>query len=178
MTPRHSFARAAVFAAVAAAATLPALALLVGPLGLPAALGLWLGVVAAGHLALVAPRGAPGLAVAGLTAAAAVLLVVARVPLRELALGLALAIAGGRTLLYRARPARALCLEVILVAGGLALARLFVGPTPASLALAIWAFLLVQSLFLLVPGPTPRHDRTDPFDEACAHLESLLEGNG
>jgi hypothetical protein len=76
----------------------------------------------------------------------------------------------------RRAPARALALELVLAAAGLALARLAFAPSLAGTALAIWAFGLVQSAWPLlgevraaeVPG-------LDPFDEARRRAEALLD---
>jgi hypothetical protein len=84
-------------------------------------------------------------------------------------------------LLYRARPARTAAIELVLLCGGLLFARFLAGPSTLSIALALWAFFLVQSLYFLIGPPKERARdtmRIDPFDEAHRRAIALLECGG
>jgi len=75
-------------------------------------------------------------------------------------------------------PLRALAAEILTLAGGCGLVT-FLAPTgPVAWALAIWLFILIQSLyFFLVPvpaiHPTPAGE-TDPFARACREARRIL----
>jgi len=76
----------------------------------------------------------------------------------------------------RRAPARALSVELALGAAGLGLARLVFDPSLAGTALAIWAFGLAQSAWLLLGGANPAEPPDlDPFDEARRRSEALLD---
>jgi hypothetical protein len=96
-----------------------------------------------------------------------------------LCVGLALALAVARSaFLYRAAPARAVVVETALAGGGLLFARLLGTRSPLGMALAIWAFFLVQSFFFLLPALGVRERTTghpDPFEEAHARAMEVLE---
>ena len=83
-----------------------------------------------------------------------------------------------RDLLRRAaRPARSSSSAGSLLQG-LLLARLVSADGVLSLAAALWSYLLVQSLFALVPGRRLRRaqrERGDPFDRAVSRLQGLLD---
>ena len=100
--------------------------------------------------------------------------------LPELALGLAVLFGMARGgLFYRLRPARAIAVEVALVGGGLLCARFLAGSSLVSVALAVWGFWLVQSVFVLVGGVRVRERATpqkDPFDAAHERACALLDG--
>lgn len=184
-TSARSRFRGALFIAAAAALTLPGTLLALGPfVGRPCAFALhWL-VVAAVHVAWLAPgrsravcraAGVLVLGAAGLTVAAlaGVSVVVAAPGVAALALAVA---RGGR-------PARAGSVRALVVEGGLglaaiALAGLVSGPSLISAAAASWGFWLVQSVHPLLPGIGPGGDgpeTSDAFERAAARLESLLE---
>ncbi len=102
--------------------------------------------------------------------------------LAELAIGIALAVATLRSgLVFRRRSAvRALAVEGFLVAAGLLVARFLADGSPLGIALSIWGFLLVQSLFFLIGGAVRRERgslEVDPFDRARSRLTELLEEN-
>ena len=175
----NHFGGTLLFGAVAAAATLPWVEIVAPGLGLETALGSYAVLNVAIYLAGLAATPRQGFG----AAAFAVLLgglafQVASSPREQLlvaALILGLLRSG---LLYRAGFGRALLLEAVLLCGGLVVAaRLFSGTT-ASLALAVWGFFLVQSVFFLVSGVTQQRDGAeglDPFDDARAHAVAILE---
>ena len=79
---------------------------------------------------------------------------------------------------YRAAGLRGIVVEVALTLGGAIAATVVLGPSIFSLAAAVWAYFLVQSLFGLVPAIISRkrdEGPRDPFDRATAQLESLLD---
>jgi hypothetical protein len=177
-----SFVRSALFGALAALGSLPWLIAL-GPLvGLQRGLGLYLTIVAATYVAGLVPRGArrfgAAVAVAGLGCG----IVLLAHTLSEVALGLAVLLGAVRSaVLYRARTARAVATEVILVTAGLLFARFLAGTSLPSVMLAIWGFFLVQSVFFLIGGASPRAAagrHPDPFEEAHGRALALLGGNG
>ncbi len=134
-------------------------------------------VLYAGVLAPTWARGAAVAAVAGLAAAAIVVL--AGRP-SEAILGAALILTVARSgFLFRGKPARTLLLEGVLIFGGLLFARALAGPTLLGASLAIWAFFLVQSLFFLAGGVRERastEPRIDPFERARKRALALMEG--
>ncbi len=175
----NDFGRSLVFAGVVAAAW-PSFALVAAPLlGAHTALSLYL--VAAATLCAwgIAPDRARG---AGAVLAAAALgglvLVLAR-DVWEVAAGSALALAVTRSaLLYRSRAARAVLLEMMLIGGGLGLARWLATPGPAGVALALWGFFAVQAGFFAVAGIRVRQaepGRADGFEHARARALALLD---
>jgi hypothetical protein len=97
----------------------------------------------------------------------------------EALLGAALVLAVCRSgLLYRSRPARSLLLEAVLVASGLLFARLLAVGSGPGMALELWGFLLVQSLFFVVGGVSARAaDGTsgDAFSLARDRALSLMD---
>jgi hypothetical protein len=97
----------------------------------------------------------------------------------ELAIALAVLLALARSgILYRARPARALATEAILIGAGLLFARYLGGFTLVSTALALWGFLLVQSFFFLIGGVRVRslvEGGADAFEEAHRRALALLD---
>jgi hypothetical protein len=90
----------------------------------------------------------------------------------------ALIAALSRAVLYRARPARALFVELALLGLGFSAARLLGGTGPFGLALGLWSYCLIQSLFFLLVTPEPRAAPAlpgDPFDAAHQRALGLLE---
>jgi hypothetical protein len=80
--------------------------------------------------------------------------------------------------LFRARPGRALTVELSLLGGGLLLANALAGAGSLGLAMAIWGFFLVQSVYFLLGGINERSESTpeiDPFEEACVRATRLME---
>lgn len=188
----NTFARSALFAAVAAAGCLP-WALLASPIVGPwSAQALYLVGTTALYIAGLSPgsaRGGPALAratrrltiaiVSGLVAATLALL--ARTT-TELAIGLAALLGVARSgFLYGATPAGAAVKEITLLVGGLLFARFLAGSSPASTSLALWGFLLVQSVFFLGGRTRPLLAAVrsiDPFEEAHRRALALLERAG
>lgn len=176
----NTFGRSAVFAAFAGFGVAPWL-LLAGPLlGMRWALTLYLVALAAISVLAFAPSLRRGLGACGAVALLGGCVAVTTRTLPELVLSLAVLLATTRgVFLYRRRSARAVALEVALIGGGLLLARFLAGPSLASIMLALWGFLLVQSFFFLVPGARGR-DQTaaprDPFDAAHERARALMDG--
>ena len=110
--------------------------------------------------------------------ASLLLLAVAR-DLAEVAVGVALLVAGFRCLsLHQAAGARTLAVEAVLGLGGLAFAGLLAGPGPVGIALGIWGYFLVQAVFFLVGGLRVRalhRSEEDPYEKARSQLLALLE---
>lgn len=179
----NTFARSAVFAALAATAWF-AWVVALGPLiGVGNARAVFLIGTAALYVAGLS--GGPlarriGAAIAVVAAATALALAVRTTA--ELAIGLAVVLGIARSgVLYRAATARAVVSEVALLGGGLLFARFLAGPSLAATALALWGFLLVQSFFFLIPGvraQPARGRQADPFEEAHQRALSLLERRG
>jgi hypothetical protein len=197
MTRRTAFGRSALFAAVAAAGW-PVWALCSFPtidwwaalaLYLAAISGLYIGGLlpgrAGGAPAFPRPRTGGSIGAARRLIAALLGIVAAMAVAswahntRELAIGLAALLGIARSgFIYRATPVRAVAIELTLLVGGLLFARFLAGPSLVSSALALWGFLLVQSIFFLIPGVRPRtvaRSVGDPFDEAHRRALALLE---
>lgn len=176
----NTFGRSALFAAAAGCGVMPWLLGAAPLLGIRGALSVYLVIVAATYVTVIAPsvrRGMQGgLLVGGLGA----VLAVGAHSLPELALGLGVLLALARSgLLYRSPSARAVTMEVVLVAGGLLFARFLAGTSLLSVTVALWGFLLVQSTFFLAGGTCPRPPAVgdkDPFEAACERAISLLDG--
>jgi len=100
----------------------------------------------------------------------------------ELAIGLAVILGIARsTVLYRAAAARAVATEAVLLLGGLLFARFLAGASLLSTALALWGFLLVQSVFFLIGGVRARSagaPHADPFEATYRRAVALLERTG
>jgi hypothetical protein len=176
----NTFARSAVFGAAAACGVMPWL-LVVAPLwGVRGALAAYLVAGTAAYVAAIAParrRGCGCGALVGLLGAGLAVLAHAG---PALAVGLAVLLALARSgVLYRARPARAAVLEITLVAGGLLFARFLAGSSLFSVMLALWSFVLVQSVFFLVGGVHARESAAhkDPFDAAYERATAALDGS-
>jgi len=179
MSPRNSFVRGIVLAALLAAAWLP-WAVLAGPvLGVRSALPLYLAGATAAYVATLTPRRGRRAAAALLIFVAAGAVALLAPSTAVLAVGLALVIAIGRSLLHPAPPARLIVRETLLLVSGLLFARLLAGPSLVPIALALWGFFLVQSLFFLGGGRAARdHTEGDAFAEAHRRALSLLERPG
>ena len=178
---RQPFFRSLAAAAVLALAAVP-WQLVIGPLlGGQAAAILFALVTPPLYLAAVAPstrQGARVLMVASVLVAVGLFL---GLWVGSAALSLALAavaLAVGRSVVLRRRPvARALVVEVVLLAVGALVARGMLGDPWLGPALALWGFYLVQSFFfVLASEPRPETDgtRLDPFEKARGRLELLL----
>ena len=95
-------------------------------------------------------------------------------------LGLTLLLAFLRSgLSFSMRPARAVVVEIALLGGGIVMAVWLAGAGWFGEALGLWGYILVQSLYFLVPGRRrPRLQGSfdgDPFDRARDRLNDLLE---
>ena len=179
MMPWNTFARSAVFAAVAAALWLP-WAILAGPaLGWWPARAIYLIAATAVYAGGLANRRARALPLVVIVAVAGCLAALVAASTAELAIALAVLLSFARSgVLYRARPARALATEAILISAGLLFARYLGGFTVVSTALALWGFLLVQSVFFLIAGVRARSlvdGSTDAFEEAHRRALALLD---
>jgi hypothetical protein len=82
-------------------------------------------------------------------------------------------------LLAEGRHLRALAIEAVFGAAGLAAAAHFARGGLLALCLAIWGYFLVQSGWFLIGsrGAGAGEIARDPFDRARARLERLLEGD-
>lgn len=173
-----SFGRSLVFAALAAA-------------GLPVAVtfaGALFGGEGAARLYLIAAAGiyAIGLCadrsrrVAAFAFAAFAGMILALVPLdlRVTAIGAAGIVAFARgILLADAFSVRTLAIEAAFAAAGLVTAAWFARGGLLALCLAIWGYFLVQSGYFLIGArrPSAGEASRDPFDQARARLQRLLE---
>ena len=142
-------------------------------------LALLLIAIAVGYAALLGHTARRRLGNGAAALAGALLVGVLAHSVSELALGLALVVALVRGLgARRARPLRALLVEIALGAGGLCLARWLAVPGVLGVAAAFWGYALVQSLYYLVPGGGGQrlaNEHGDPFERARARLSALLE---
>ena len=167
------------FGGVAALGSIP-WAMVVGPiLGRPWALATYcLGAVVL-YIVAIAPSWSRGVLIGGLACLPAISIgILAPWPADALT-GAALILAVARSgFLYRSKPARALVIEGGLAALGLLIANWLGGPTLLETALAIWSYLLVQSLFFLLGGVANRESeepRIDPFERAHKRALALME---
>lgn len=73
--------------------------------------------------------------------------------------------------------ARALTVEAMLAAASLTVARVLFTGSLLSSAMAVWGFLLVQSLFFLIRNTGDKKTKTaeDPFETAYQRADSLLD---
>jgi len=176
----NTFGRSAVFAALLGISVLPWL-VVAGPLlGMRWALAVYLVALTVTAVTAAAPSRRRRLGAGFIVAALGSGLALVTRTLPELALALAVLFGMVRAVvLYRLRPMRAVAVEVALIGGGLLFARFLAGPSLASIVLAIWGFLLIQSFFFLVGGVRPREratSRHDPFDAAHERARVLLDG--
>ncbi len=158
------------------ASALPAIWLGVGPLlGHADAVGGYLIGVTIVYVALIGGR-RPGRWRATAGAAAAGVVLFTFVPsFASRALGAALLLAGSRAWMFGAAPLRALAIEAFLTGTGLLLAGTLFAAGPLSLAVALWAYLLVQSAFFLIAKRARALDDGDGFEQARQRLLRLLE---
>jgi len=180
MSKGQMFVRGVLLAAACALAW-PPWALCVAPLiGYPAARALYLATVTVLWTVATAPPRTRRLPLAVVTTAVALAVATLARGAGELALGLAAVVGFARLTLQRgALPARALAGELLLLGGGLLFARFLSAPSLLSLSLALWGFLLVQSLSFLTGSPgvrTATTPRNDPFDDAYRRAMAIIEG--
>lgn len=179
MTAWNGFGRSLGFAAVAGAGTSLLLVLVPPTQAGYVLLRAYLVGCAVVYAAGLATRSRDALVAAAAGATLGVLLLLLPVGLAGTALGGTAILAWLRSgILYRARPLRALTCELLLGLTGLALAGFLkgAGVPVMGLGLAVWGYFLVQSVFFLIGGVTPRpvDGPLDPFDRARADLLALL----
>jgi hypothetical protein len=177
MTRVDGFGKAVAFAALAAGATAVWLLLAVPAIGGRAAVDV--AVVALGVTYLTVLRGSPR----RILPVTALLLVLAGTvwpwmpSVGATALGMAAAIGVGQVLTAKeAGGVRVVVREAALLGSGLALAATFAAPSIRGIALAVWAFFLVQSFRFVLPA-SPHPPDVDPFDAAHARAVALLGGD-
>jgi hypothetical protein len=181
MTRWNGFGRAIAFALAAAAALFAAQVLLAPLVGARATLRVFAVASAVVYLAGLGPSWRRGAAAAAAATAAGAVLLLLPTSVAHTAVAAAGVLAACRSgIVYRSRPLRALFVELLLVAGGLALAGKLVavaGGGVLAAALAAWAFFLVQSVFFLIGGIEARPDPgpADPFERARSELLALLD---
>lgn len=177
MGRREGFARTLGFGLLAACVLPAGLALGAPLLGAGAVLraiaaGLAVAYVAA--LGRGAARGRAATILAGVLAALLLLLPLGSVAVMVGAAALVAACRSG--LLQRDLSLRALAGEALLAGAGLGLASLLAGGSALSLALAVWSYFLVQSVFFLrADAAAGRADPCiDPFERARSRLLEVL----
>jgi len=167
------------FAASAAAGVLPWLLVATRIVGSFGALALYLVATLAAYLAAIAPDRPRGVRAAAATVLAGLALAASADSIAALAVALALVLALGRSVFLSVRsPARAVLVEAVLLLAGLAFARFLAGGPVFAVALAVWGFFLVQSLYFVVADARPRaiaRRHPDPFEDAHARALALLE---
>jgi hypothetical protein len=148
-------------------------------LPLPGELGLHLLLLAGVYVIGLGPSAAGSARVALPTGVLALCGWLASDHVTQAALGAALLVGVGRSVLvYRAPALRGLVVESILIGAGLGLAHGLVGSGVGSLALAVWGFFLVQSLYFWIPGIRVHRSSersADPFERARRRLLRVLE---
>lgn len=182
MMPWNTFVRSAVFAAVAAAMWLPWALVAVPVIGPWQARASYLIAVAVAYVGGLSRQCARALPLALMVALGGGATAMVAANTAELAIALAVLLSIARSgVLYRANPARALATETLLLAAGLLFARFLGGYTLVSTALALWGFLLVQSVFFLIGGVRARSlvaGPGDAFEEAHRRAQVLLDRSG
>ena len=167
------------FGGAAALAAIP-WSMLAGPaFGRPWAVAVYCLAAAVLYVVTIAPSWPRGVAIGGLAGLLAIAVGLLAPWPSEAIVGAALILAVARSgFLYRSSPARALLLEGALAFGGLLFARAMGGPGPLGIALGIWSFFLVQSLFFLAGGVEERAPATpgvDPFERARSRALALMD---
>jgi hypothetical protein len=171
--------------AFAAAVTLPATVLVLGPaLGRSDAIALhWVFAAAAWAIGL-APTVRRALAAAAFVLIAGAGLIGAigagpGSPGPAWVLGIAVLVGLTRSvILFRATPIRGLVAELAIGIGAALLAAVFAGSSMLASMAAIWGFWLAQSIHALLPGlraPGPADGAVDAFERAISRLQGLLE---
>jgi hypothetical protein len=173
----NRFGRSLLFAALAAGG-FPVARVLLDPIfGSYLATHGYLVGAAALYAMAIAPSPRRGIAGAALITLLGGALVLTGCRTSELALGLAAGVALARSaLLYRVRATRGIAIELALGLAGLLLAQWFVGPGLLGGSLALWGYLLVQSVYFPLVEGAPRAGvaAQDPFAQARARLQVLL----
>lgn len=174
-----TFSGSLVFGAVAAMGSVVFMVAMAPSLGASLASSTFCVAAAVLYLVASAPSWSRGIRI-GLLAGAlggALLLVApsATVAILGATVGLGLMRSG---FLFRAKPGRALLVELCLLGGGLLLANALADSGSLGFAMAIWGFFLVQSVYFLLGGIGERSESTaelDPFKEACVRATRLME---
>ena len=173
-----SFAGSLVFAALAAAG-LPVAVTFGGALfGAEAAVRLYAIGAAGAYAIALCPDRSRRVAALAFAAFAGAILALLPLDLRDTAIGAAGIVAFARgVLLAQGRTLRALAIEIVFAAAGLAAAAHFARGGLFALCLAIWGYFLVQSGWFLIGGHgTGAAERErDPFERARTRLQRLLE---
>jgi hypothetical protein len=175
---RRDFGRALLFAALAAALTVPALMLGAFSWGYEGSLASYLLLLSPISLFVAAPDLRAGVRVFLLAGVISLILLCVVSRVETALLGTILILAVGRVVLSGPRPlARVLAIELVLgvLSFGAFAAfhdRLLIGD-----ALAVWAFWLVQSGFALLshPGTSREPDVADAFDAARSAAERVMQ---
>ncbi|MEE8410106.1 MAG: hypothetical protein V3T05_10895 [Myxococcota bacterium] len=175
----NNFPRSVVFAAVAGLGLVPVLLFAGRFLGQHRALSVYLVGVIMLYVGGMAPKWSQGIRIAFLAGVLGTAVAILASTVTELAAGGALVLAICRSVfLYRSEPGRALLIETGVGGVSLLVAYYLAGPSLLALGLALWAFLLVQSVFFLIGGVKkrdPEADGRDPFDVARARAIELVE---
>jgi len=172
-----SFARSLAFAALAAAG-LPVAVTFAGALfGAEGAARLYAIAAAAAYAIGLCPDRSRRVGALAFAAFAGVLLALLPLDLRATAVAAAGIVAFVRgVLLADGRTLRALSIEAVFGAAGLAAAAHFARGGLFALCLAFWGYFLVQSGWFLIGGPAAAGETArDPFDRARSRLLRLLE---
>ncbi len=176
----RGFTPGLLFAAVAAAASIPVSIVLAPILGTLDAHALLLTGAVSIYAAGLArtPGRAAGVALA--LGALGLTMQLFGAHLGEIAIALTAALAICRSgVLFRSRPARAALAEGVLGLAAVGLAEFLYGPSAFGFALALWGYLLIQSAWFLVPGTRRNADARpglDPFEEADRRARALMGG--
>lgn len=175
---RRDFGRALLFAALAAALTVPALMLGAFLWGYEGSLAGYLLALTPLSLFVAAPDLRSGVRVMLLSGVFALVLLCCVARVETALLGAILILAVGRSLLSGPRPlGRVLAVELVFGALAFAAFAAFHDRHLIGDALAIWGFWLVQSGFSLFTHPgAPREEPVvDAFDAARAAAERLMQ---
>ncbi|MCG8590064.1 MAG: hypothetical protein MJE66_12305 [Proteobacteria bacterium] len=172
------FGRSLVFAALAAVGLLAVYAV-AWPLGLSQWLPAYLLATAVAYAIWLAPTWRRACVSGAVAFGLALLAAAFTITVGDVAVAAALIVAVCRSAVaYRARPARALVLELGLAISGLVLARFLASDGGAlAAALALWGYFLVQSAYFVLSWAAPRNgssDAGDPFERTRERLEALL----
>jgi hypothetical protein len=174
-----TFAGSLVYAAISALVAIPYLMAARPILGSSIAWSSCCVAMVVGYLIAIAPSWARGIRI-GLLAGVFGLGIVVLAPSTSVAVLACMVLLGlmRSGFLLRTKPARALVTETGLLAAGLAMAYVLAGWGVLSIALAIWGFFLVQSLYFLVGGIGQRAGRAedvDPFEKAHKQAVRLMD---
>jgi len=176
---RRDFGRALGFAALASVLTVPVLMLGAFSWGYEASLAGYLLVLTPIALFVAARDLRSGVRALVVSGAIALVLLCVITRVESALLGGLLILAVGRSLLSGQRPlGRVLALEVVLGAVAFAVFSALHDRHLIGDALAVWAFWLVQSGFVLFshPGASREAPLSDAFDAARSAAERLMQG--